>query len=33
MEKKKNFKSLQKEIKEYLRDGKISHAPGLAGLI
>jgi viroplasmin and RNaseH domain-containing protein len=27
----KNFKSLNKEIKEDLRDGKISHAHGLAG--
>jgi hypothetical protein len=29
----KDFKSLKKEIKEDLRDGKISHAHGLAGLI
>ena len=29
----KNFKSLKKEIKEDLRDGKIFHAHGLAGLI
>jgi hypothetical protein len=29
----KDFKSLKKEIKEDLRDGKISHAHGFAGLI
>jgi hypothetical protein len=29
----KNFKSLKKEIEEDLRDRKISHAHGLAGLI
>jgi hypothetical protein len=29
----KKFKSLKKEIEEDLKDGKISHAHGLAGLI
>jgi len=29
----KNFKSLRKEIEEDLKDGKISHAYGFAGLI
>jgi hypothetical protein len=29
----KNFKSLKKVIKEDLKDGKIYHAHGLAGLI